>query len=222
MKEYFSHDIDARNDKKIAKLMFKFNWQGYGIYWGIVEFLHNNGNTIDLDELPVLANNLNCEFETLKSIICDFELFFIEKNKIYSKRIAKNLKQQKEKSKKAKQSAMQRWQQKSDDANALQTHSERNANKVNKSKVKESKLNNKNIFTLGEFQNVLLSESELSKVKEIYSNTKQFDQAIEKLSSYIAGKGVKYKSHYAVLGKHNWVYKQIVGEKKEESDGYNY
>lgn len=134
MKEYFSHDIDARNDKKIAKLMFKFDWKGYGIYWGIVEFLHNNDNVINQDELPVLANNLNVDFDILKSIIFDFELFFCDENKIFSKRIAKNLKQQKEKSKKAKQSVMQRWKAKREDTNVIQTNNERNTNKVNKSK----------------------------------------------------------------------------------------
>ena len=40
----------------------------------------------------------------------------------------------------------------------------------------------------------------------------KFGKAIEILSSYIASSGKKYKSHYAVLGKHNWVYKRIFEE----------
>lgn len=151
MKEYFSHDIDARNDKKIAKLMFKFDWKGYGIYWGIVEFLHNNDNVINQDELPVLAKNLNCDFDILKSIVFDFELFFIEKNKIFSKRIAKNLKQQKEISKKRKEAINKRWQSKQVDTNVLQTEYKSNTIKVKESKVKESKVKEKDIIIKGNF-----------------------------------------------------------------------
>lgn len=59
----------------------------------------------------------------------------------------------------------------------------------------------------GEFNNVKLADDEYSKLKELYAN--KLDDAINILSSYLASKGDKYKSHYAVLGKHNWVYKKI-------------
>ena len=59
----------------------------------------------------------------------------------------------------------------------------------------------------GEFNNVKLTDDEYSKLKELYTN--KLDEAINILSSYLASKGDKYKSHYAVLGKHNWVYKKI-------------
>jgi hypothetical protein len=46
----------------------------------------------------------------------------------------------------------------------------------------------------GEFKNVLLTEEEYHKLEE--SNLLPY---IEKLSSYIASKGKKYKSHYATI-----------------------
>lgn len=65
---------------------------------------------------------------------------------------------------------------------------------------------------LGEFRNVVLSTDEIAKLEELYKD--RFAPAIEVLSSYIASSGKKYKSHYAVLGKHNWVYKKIFEENK--------
>ena len=34
---YFSHDYNARNDQRILQLRFKFGWEGYGIYWALLE-----------------------------------------------------------------------------------------------------------------------------------------------------------------------------------------
>ena len=52
----------------------------------------------------------------------------------------------------------------------------------------------------------------IEKVKNIYNE--KFSDAIELLSNYIASSGKKYKSHYAVLGKHNWVYSEIFKNSK--------
>ena len=48
----------------------------------------------------------------------------------------------------------------------------------------------------GEYNNVLLTDDELQKLKTEYSD---YEERIERLSSYIASKGVKYKSHYATI-----------------------
>lgn len=94
---------------------------------------------------------------------------------------------------------------------------------VKKKKKDINKKENKNIF--GEFQNVKLTNVEYAKLIDIYKNQKRLDKAIEILSTYIASKGDKYKNHYAVLGKHNWVYKKVLVEypletKKEEYNAF--
>lgn len=78
-------------------------------------------------------------------------------------------------------------------------------NNTKTKKTNKKKENKKNIF--GEFQNVSLSEAEETKLKDLYKS--KFNEAIEKLSSYKYASGKKYKSDYAVLNKHNWVYKSI-------------
>jgi hypothetical protein len=61
----------------------------------------------------------------------------------------------------------------------------------------------------GEYNNVLLTDDELSKLKTEYSD---YEERIERLSSYIASKGTKYKSHYATI--RNWARKDKEQPKK--------
>ena len=68
--------------------------------------------------------------------------------------------------------------------------------------------NKKEKISFGEFKNVLLSEEELEKLKQRFSD---YELRIEKLSNYIASKGDVYKSHYATIL--NWAR----NEKKESA-----
>ena len=77
--------------------------------------------------------------------------------------------------------------------------------------LNNNKLNNKyNIY--GEFKNVKLSDIEYKKLEE-----KNLLPYIERLSSYIASKGKKYKSHYATIL--NWSRKN--NEIAEVPDWFN-
>lgn len=49
----------------------------------------------------------------------------------------------------------------------------------------------------GEYKNVLLTDEELDKLKELFPTDLQ--ERIERLSEYIASTGKKYKSHYATI-----------------------
>ena len=51
----------------------------------------------------------------------------------------------------------------------------------------------------GEYNNVLLTDEEMEKLKTEYSDV---DERIERLSSYVASTGKSYKSHYATI--RNW------------------
>lgn len=54
----------------------------------------------------------------------------------------------------------------------------------------------------GEYNNVLLTNEELEKLKAEYTD---YEDRIERLSSYVASTGKKYKSHYATI--RNWARK---------------
>lgn len=67
--------------------------------------------------------------------------------------------------------------------------------------------NNKNIkHKYGEYKNVLLTDEEMEKLKAEYPD---YEERIERLSSYVASTGKSYKSHYATI--RNWARK----DKKE-------
>lgn len=65
----------------------------------------------------------------------------------------------------------------------------------------------------GEYNNVLLTDEELEKLKTEYFD---YQQKIENLSSYVASTGKSYKSHYATI--RNWARKDA--NKKPINTGY--
>ena len=64
---------------------------------------------------------------------------------------------------------------------------------INKNKNKKEIVKEK----FGEFENVLLSADELQKLKSKFGD--ETENYIERLSSYIASSGKRYKSHYATI-----------------------
>ena len=89
--------------------------------------------------------------------------------------------------------------------------SKRYTNKKNKEESKK----NKEIYimpALGEFENILLSEEELEKLKERFPY--DWQERIDRLSTYIASKGKRYKSHYATIL--TWARKD---KEKQQDDG---
>jgi Asp-tRNA(Asn)/Glu-tRNA(Gln) amidotransferase C subunit len=68
----------------------------------------------------------------------------------------------------------------------------------------------------GEYNNVLLTDEELEKLKDEYSD---WEERIERLSSYVASTGKAYKSHYATI--RNWARKDQTTQKGGNNNGFN-
>lgn len=134
---YFSHDYNARSDSKIKRLIARHGMAGYGIYWSIVEDLYQNANALPTD-YESIAFDLRTDEKTLQSIVNDFDLFRVDTESFGSMSVQRRLDEREEKSTKARDSARKRWDK---DANALPTHSDRNAIKGKESKGDESKVN---------------------------------------------------------------------------------
>lgn len=107
---YFSHDYNARNDEKMLNLRCTLGWEGYGIYWAIVEMLYE---TKDLRLLrsseKSIAYTLSLSLQKLQKVLYDFNLFEYDEQYFWSKSAAKRSIQQNEKSAKARMSALARW-----------------------------------------------------------------------------------------------------------------
>ena len=139
MQEYFSHDIFTRENLKIKRLINTHKMEGYGVFWAVIEFLHNNNNRLLMSELDIIAFDLGVDVSLVESVIKNFNLFNIRKKVVSSARVAKNIKLRKEKSEKAKMAIKKRWQAFSNNTDVLETNYGRNTIKEKESKEKESK-----------------------------------------------------------------------------------
>ena len=132
---YFSHDYTARSDEKIKNLIYDFGYEGYGIYWSLIEELYQNANALRTNYKRI-AFDMRVDENTIKSIIENFDLFIVENEFFGSLSVQRRLDMRNDKSSKARESAQKRWTK---DANALPTQSECNA--IKERKVNENKIN---------------------------------------------------------------------------------
>jgi hypothetical protein len=163
---YFSHDYNARNDEKIRKLLFKHGYEGYGIYWALIESLYNNANELQTD-YESIAYEMRTHSELVKSVVNDFKLFEIIEDIFFSNSVQRRLDERKEKSTKARNSAKTRW----DNANALRNVSEGNA--IKERKVKESKEKESIVNVIKDLNNFELNEVQVGSCIEYLKITKQ-------------------------------------------------
>ncbi len=139
MKDYFSHDYNARNDKKLVKVGMKHGMSGIGVFWCIAEMLYEEGGELDISECDRIAYELRVEKDLVLSIVKDFELFKIAHDIFYSETISHRIFMRNSRSEKARDSASTRWG-KDVDANAYGAHSDGIAKKGKEKKGKKIKI----------------------------------------------------------------------------------
>ncbi|MFY0760221.1 DUF4373 domain-containing protein [Metabacillus dongyingensis] len=223
MKEayYFSHDANARHDPKILSMRSVYGSEGYGWYWIIVEMLREQETyKIELTKYVwnALAMQTQCEADAMHQFVQDcineFKLFESDGEFFWSESLQRRMEIRNDKSEKARKAAEARWNKPSNDkvsakkddvqsdsnADAMQTHSERNAIKEKKVKEIKEKEKKKEYATF-----VTLTEDEYSKLLEKFGEEDTKDR-IERLSFYKGSKGVKYKSDYMTIL--NWANKE--------------
>lgn len=132
---YFSHDANAQDDPKLMLLIEQMAMEGIGIYWCLIEKLRAEKDyTLPLTVLPSFAHRWHTSSEKVQTVVKNYGLFKIVKDKFFSVRLKNSMI---EKTERAKLSASIRWK----DANALRPHSKRIATVMQNDaiKVKESK-----------------------------------------------------------------------------------
>jgi len=165
---YFPHDTNASTDPKIIGLRVVYGWEAVGMYWAIIEALHKEptgeipSNLISLmiidfynqEEIRLQVHKTEIAKEMEEYLYANALL--VQCNGITtSNRVLENLKNIKEKSIKAQESANKRWHKSTNikeinnnNANAMRTQCERNAIKINKNKI------NNNIFNIPSLEEV--------------------------------------------------------------------
>jgi len=176
---YFQHDYNPTNDPKIVCLIGEYGGLGYGIFWRIVEMLHQE-ETHKLKQKEyiyiAIAKQMLTDAKQVQEIInkCidNYELFKSDKEYFWSDRVIKNMEKREELVEKRREAgklgAKSRWNM----ASAKQNMA--NDGKEKKSKEKESKLINYFVFSdktrgfLDKRDNVWKECDTFQKLGEIY------------------------------------------------------
>ena len=95
MKNWFDHDYGARNDEKILELRAKYNAEGYGLYWMLIESMAENNGRLSKKRMGGLSVGLGVAYTTLEAFINDcleLELFSVDTDGfIYSERLLRHV-----------------------------------------------------------------------------------------------------------------------------------
>lgn len=100
---YFQHDYNSSNDPKISALIGDFGPAGYGIWWQIVELLHQEEDH-ELDQkqyiYKAIAKQIGADAKQVEDLVnaCinDYELLKAEDGKFYSYRVKRNIEKRQE------------------------------------------------------------------------------------------------------------------------------
>jgi len=145
---YFPHDYHARHDPKLAALISKFGYVGYGWWWSFIELLHEQGGKIE--KFPQmyagLAHELKQNEAELKQLISasinDFCLLKEDATHLWSDRVIGNmeelLRKRTQKAVAGRLGGIISGQKRS---KTKQNEAPLEANEQKESKVKESKVN---------------------------------------------------------------------------------
>lgn len=175
---WFSHDYNARSDRKLIRLRMKHEMEGIGVYWCIIEMLYEEGGVLKTSEYERITYELKTNIDLVKSVINDFDLFKKDTDNFWSESVLARLKIRKEKSDKARESIGYRWgNNTNENTNNIRSYNDSNTIKERKGKeIKEKEIlkgvkfsenkekvffNDKSSQNLGKDQKALLAMNEL-------------------------------------------------------------
>jgi hypothetical protein len=92
----------------MQRLDFKYPIIGYGIFFKVVELLYQNNGKLEYD-LDFISFTVKYDKDVINSVLNDFDLFTIEDEVLYNKRVLESIKEITEKSEKARASANRRY-----------------------------------------------------------------------------------------------------------------
>jgi len=141
---YFSHDANAKDDVKILQLRMEMGWEGYGLFWALIEMLRNESEFRMLKHYKSIAFALHTHEDSIKKLINDFDLFQLDEQYFWSESLLKRMELKEERSEKMREAAKKRWN-KDIDANAMQMHSLSNAQAMQLKEKKGKEIKEKEI-----------------------------------------------------------------------------
>lgn len=228
MKEsfYFPHDYNAFEDKKILRLRRKWWMEWYGVFRNIIERLAAEWWYMNIDSIEDIAFAMQMQCDCITSVIHDFSLFDIDAKWNFSSwRLLSHLDERMKRSSRARKSANDRWKAE-ENANAMQPHSESNANAIErkgKERKKKGKENKINTIPIGIDDVTVVSDQE-EKIAEVPKKKKWRTEeervavydAMYKLKQHHEKHGVAYIADDERIFMHHILFAKSFGEHCEK------
>ena len=221
MKEtfYFPHDYNSRNDIKILRLRREKGNNAYGVFWMLIEIMHENELPhIRFDDIENIAVAVEESADFLKNLIdfcIEIKLFVSDGERFASMRAVHNKVERDQKREQKREAGKKGMANRWGNNNSVITPDNSTITKITKErKGKEKKGKEKKQF----LDFVFLTEDEERKLKENLGNL--FDEYIERLNAYIGSSGKKYKSHYYTIL--SWLGKDGIKKGDQKKNGETY
>lgn len=228
---YFSHDSNARNDPKILEIRAELGWEGYGLYFALLELMREQEdyrlNISDDKKLKAFALHLNCNCDTLDKLIQSClekdedgkSLFFIEDGKLASKSFLNRMKMKDKIRQKRAEAGRKGGSKKKDlEANAKQNGSNNEAKpkqvkeKKGKEIEKEKKGKVKGKTLPPSADDFTFNESTLKRISEKGLSEEDARKYLHECLDYYQGHGKMMKDWQATY--RNWISKDWIKPSK--------
>lgn len=142
---WFKHDSNARNDEKIIDLRTDLGYEGYGIFWALIEFLRDT-ESYEAEYKPKrLAMAIQAEESLIEQVINSYGLFVVDdQGKFYSKSLKVRMEAMDKKREQQRNNANKRWakeKEKSDpdSNNAMALPSQSHKNRIEQKRIENNK-----------------------------------------------------------------------------------
>jgi hypothetical protein len=135
MIDWFKHDYKARTHPTLQRILMKWDYQGIGVYWALIELLYENDGILSMDDIEGHAFALRLDSTWLTNFIQECKAFEIDGSEITSTTVVERLEGRTDLSKKRSKASQKRWSK----AKAMQLHTKSNAIREEKSREEESR-----------------------------------------------------------------------------------
>jgi hypothetical protein len=106
---WFRHDSNAKHDEKIIDLRTDLGYEGYGIFWALIEFLRDSSNYEAEYKPKRIAYAIQAAEDLIEQVINGYGLFVVENDKFYSQSLKERMKEMDRKRQLQRDKANKRW-----------------------------------------------------------------------------------------------------------------
>ena len=226
MKEtyYFSHDYNASQDPKIFNMMSELGWEGYGLFWAIIEKLAEANGKLSLNDIKGFAFAWKIDSTIIKSLVNDFQLFDNDNEFFWSNRLIEHLNNRQKmaniRSKAGKIGGLASAKQRSSNRQAIVKQNQAKERKGKESKIKEITIMQPAVatsipFDSTDYINKLITNKQRHvHIIGLYWQTKNYKHPSQEAANealkrdFRVAKGLSgYPDNY-IIGLMNWLEKQ--------------